>query len=70
VDIDDVNAKQKKNNSKLTKTIVEKISVKKKKLSIRTLGKLYNSKESQFPSIVKPFKSENNLENCNLFLKG
>jgi len=70
VDIDDVNAEQRKNNSKLAKTIVKGLSSRKKKLSIKTLGKLCNNKESQFPSIVEPSKSENNLENCNLFPKG
>jgi hypothetical protein len=41
---------------------------KQKKLSIRTLEKRCNNKESQFPSIVKLSKNKSNLED-NLFLK-
>jgi hypothetical protein len=39
VDIDDVNAKQRKNNSKLIKTIVEGISVKTNKVTYKNIGK-------------------------------
>jgi hypothetical protein len=69
VDIDNVNVEQGKNNSKLVETIVERFSVKTQKLSIRMLGKKCNSKKSQFPSIIKMSKSENDLEDCNLFPK-
>jgi hypothetical protein len=69
VDIDDVNAKQGKNNFELTEIVVERISVKTQKLSIKTFGKRCNSKNSQFPSIIKLFKSKSDLENCNLLLK-
>jgi hypothetical protein len=69
VDINNVNAEQRKNNSKLVETIIKRISVKTQKLSIRMLGKRCNSKESQFPSIIKMSKIENNLEDFNLFPK-
>ncbi len=68
MDIEGVNAEQGKDNSELTKKMVERISVKTKKLSIRTLKKKNNSKESKFPSKPK-FESENNVVDCNMFVK-
>jgi hypothetical protein len=65
VDIDNVNAKQGKNSYKLIEIIIERINVKTQKLSIRTLGKKCNNKESQFPSIIKMSKNESDLEDCN-----
>ncbi len=38
MDIDDVNVEQKKNKSKLTKTIIERISVKTKKVKYKNIG--------------------------------
>ncbi len=38
VDIDDVNVEQRKNNSKQTKTVVERISVKTKKVKYKNIG--------------------------------
>jgi hypothetical protein len=40
VDIDDVNVEQRKNNSKLTETIVERISVKTKKTKYKNIGEV------------------------------
>jgi hypothetical protein len=53
--------KQGENSSKLIEIVIESIDVKTQKLSIRTLGKRCNNKESQFPSIIKMSKSENDL---------
>jgi hypothetical protein len=33
----------------------------------RTMGKIWDSKNSQFPSIVNLFESKNDLKECNLF---
>jgi hypothetical protein len=67
LDIDGVNAKQGKHNSKLTETIVERISEKTQKLNIRTLEKRHNNKEFKFPSMLKLFESESDLVNYNIF---
>jgi hypothetical protein len=69
VDIYNVNAKHGNNNSKLIEIVVKRINVKTHKLNIKTFGKRRNSKESQFPSIIKLLKSNIDLEDCNLFLK-
>jgi hypothetical protein len=69
VDIDDVNAKQGRNNSELIEIVVEGINVKTQKLNIRMLGKRCNSKMSQFPSIVQLFESKSDLEDYNMFLE-
>jgi hypothetical protein len=69
VDIDDVNVEQRRNNSKLTETIIERIIVKIKKAKYKNIGEVMQHKASQLPSIVELSKSENNLKNCNLFLE-
>jgi len=35
----------------------------------KTMGKKWDSRNSQFPSIVDLFESENDLKKCNLFPK-
>ncbi len=67
LDIDGVNAKQRRHNSKLTETIVERISEKTQKLNIRTLEKRHNNKEFKFPSMFELFESESDLVNYNIF---
>jgi len=69
VDIDNVNAKQGRHNFELTKIVVERINVKTQKLSIRTLEKRSYRKEFQFPSIIKLFENESDLEDYNMFLE-
>jgi hypothetical protein len=46
VDINDVNAEQRKNSFELIETIVERINVKTQKLNLRTLGKRHNNKDT------------------------
>ncbi len=48
---------------------VERMRVETRELSRRTMGKKWNSINSQFPSIVDMSKSKNDLEKCNIFPK-
>ncbi len=69
VHIEGVNAKHRRDNSELIEIVVERISVKTQKISIRTLEKSSNNKESKFPCRFKLSKIENFLVDCNLFPK-
>jgi hypothetical protein len=69
VDIEGVNLEQGRDNSELTETMVERISMKTQKLNIRTLEKRNNNKKSKFPSRFELFESENNMVDCNMFLE-
>ncbi len=64
-----MNEEHGRNSSQLIETIVKRISVKTQKLSLRTLGKRHNNKESQFPYIVQLSKRESDMEDCNMFLE-
>jgi hypothetical protein len=55
-----------RHGSKLTEIVVERISVKIEKLSIKMLENRYNNKECKFPSMFKQLKNESDY---NMFPK-
>jgi hypothetical protein len=69
LDIGDVKAKRTKNILEVIKIFIERMRVETLELSRRTMGKKWNSINSQFPSIVDMSKSKNDLEECNIFPK-
>jgi hypothetical protein len=69
MDIEGVNVEQRRDNSKLIETMVQRINVTMQKLSIGTLEKKNNCKESKFPSRFELFENKSDLVDYNVFLE-